>query len=625
MCGICGFISKNDLPLKQLEEMNSTMAHRGPDDSGANIFSHGNYYIGMAQRRLSIIDLSPLGHQPMFDSDKSVVIVFNGEIYNYQKLRSDLEQLGYHFVSSTDTEVIINSYKEWGIECLQRMNGMFAFALYDFKRKIMFLARDRIGKKPLYYYYKDGLFIFASELKPIMKHPQFPKNINTDILGRFLYHQYINAPDTIFESTFKLEPGYFLIWENGFLQKKCYWNLIDTYYKMSNNPILSYAQAKSELTGLINEAVNYRMISDVPLGTFLSGGIDSTIVTAFAQKNSISPIKTYSIGFFVEEENEAQFAKEIAHYIGTDHHEMYIDENTMLELVDSIPVYYDEPFADSSQIPSMLVSQLAKQDITVALSGDGGDELFCGYNIYDAMISAKQFDFYGGLVYKIVRSFRLLNRLPFKIKMIAMNRDLETKTQFGGENYISRLEDILKDGHNNIKYKIESQFPLDNWQIRRMLLDMITYLPGDILTKVDRASMKYSLETRCPLLDKNIIEYSFRIPHQFKYYKGDKKRILKDIVAEIIPYELLDRPKKGFSVPLERWLRSVLADKLLKASNEQVIKKQGIFIHEEVREFIDSFMKYGDKGPGTGANYSKIIWSFLVFQMWYDKYIDAIF
>ncbi len=624
MCGICGFASKQNITLEQLKKMNDTMYHRGPDDSGEEIFQmKDGYQMGMAQRRLSILDLSPLGHQPMHSADKRVSVVFNGEIYNFAELREELT--GYPFRSSCDTEVIIAAYLKWGIDCIQRFNGMFAICLYDRETDDIYLVRDRIGKKPLYYEIDGGNLIFASELKPLMARDGFQKKIRRDVLSRFLFQQYINAPDSIFENVYKLEPGSILKFRYGEVKVWKYWDVKEVYHSMQEHPVTDYEQAKQELKALLKKAVSDRMIADVPLGAFLSGGYDSSLMTAIAQEHAAEPVKTFSIGFNEERYNEARYAKEVADYLGTRHTELYIDEKEMFDLVESIPAYYDEPFADSSQIPTMLVSKLARQDVTVALSGDGGDEFFCGYNIYENVRQAQMLDLLGGLTYRVChlpgfRQMGLMEKLPFRVRVIAGNRNKETKTQFGAGNYVVRAGRMTLGEGLPCHYPVESAYQVKDWQIRRMLLDMDTYLPGDILCKVDRASMKYSLEARCPILDKDVMEYSFRLSHRMKYEKGNKKRILKDIAYEYIPKQLLDRPKVGFGVPLDKWLRGPLKEQLMDMCSRDYLKKQGIFDADFVAGMIEDYMRTGDGGPATGANYSKLSWSFFTFQQWYGAY-----
>ena len=632
MCGICGYISRKRITEEQLRAMNDTMYHRGPDDSGAEIYEmRGGWQVGFAQRRLSILDLSQLGHQPMHSEDRRISVVYNGEIYNFQELREELAD--YSFRSDCDTEVIIAAYLKWGIACLERFNGMFAIALYDRESQEVYLVRDRIGKKPLYYWYEDGELVFASELKPIMKCPGFTAKIEERVLSRYLFQQYINAPESIYQNVYKVEPGAVLRFHQGGISTWKYWDIKEVYHRAQTERIEDYKEAKEQLKTLLKQSVKMRMIADVPLGSFLSGGYDSSLVTAIAQACSESPVKTFSIGFHEEKYNEAKYARAVAEHLGTDHTELYIDEQDMFKLVESIPKYYDEPFADSSQIATMMVSQLAREHVTVALSGDGGDEFFCGYNIYDNVGQAQKLDRLGGMVHGLcnlpgIRQMHMEERLPFKVRVIAGNRERESKTQFGAGNYPARARAMVKrlpagEEALPIQYLTESGYGVQDWQIRRMLLDMDTYLPGDILCKVDRASMKYSLESRCPILDKEVMECSFRIPHKYKYAGGSKKYILKDIAYDYIPKELLERPKVGFGVPLDKWLRGPLREQLSDYSSYEYLKKQGIFDAEYVSGKVGEYIKTGDAGPATGANYSKITWSFFVFQQWYETYMRS--
>lgn len=628
MCGISGFYSRQRITKDSLMLMNNTMIHRGPDDSGAEIYeAQDGYLVGLAQRRLSILDLSVLGHQPMNSTDGRVSVVYNGEIYNYRELKEELSD--YSFCSNCDTEVILAAYLKWGISCIDRFNGMFAICIYDRKSEDIYLVRDRIGKKPLYYEIDGENLVFASELKPIMARPGFNKKIRKDVLPRFLFQQYINAPDTIFEEVFKLEPGSILQFHGG---KKPviwkYWDIKKVYHEMQKSPVEDYEQAKTELNDLLNKSVVSRLISDVPLGAFLSGGYDSSLMTAIAQEHSAAPVKTFSIGFCEERYNEAKYAKKVAEYLGTDHTELYIEEKEMLDLVESIPQFYDEPFADSSQIATMLVSELAKNRVTVTLSGDGGDEFFCGYNIYENVHQAQMLDTLGGMVHGIcnlpgLKQLKIEKKLPFRVQVISGNRNKKTKTQFGASNYVICANKMILGEGIPCHYPIENSYQVKNWQIRRMLLDMDTYLPGDILCKVDRASMKYSLEARCPILDKDVMEYSFRLRHDFKYANGIKKRILKDICYKYIPEELLDRPKVGFGVPLDKWLRGPLKNQLLDMCDNNYLRRQGIFNADYVTDMIESYVRTGDGGPATGANYSKLAWSFFVFQQWYHNYFEV--
>lgn len=650
MCGICGFISRRDIRLDQLKGMNDTMLHRGPDDSGEEIYPLGDgYALGLAQRRLSIFDLSQLGHQPMHSENRRVSVVYNGEIYNYLELKKELGE--YPFRSACDTEVIIAAYLKWGIDFVQKINGMFAIALWDRETENFYLLRDRIGKKPLYYQVAEGDFYFASELKPLMVRPGFQKKIHKGVIARYLYQQYICHPDSVFEGVCKLEPGAVLCCHlggelkagNGFpIEVRKYWDVSKVYGEMRKHPVKDYRQAKSELKELLKKAVTSRMAADVPSGAFLSGGYDSSLITAMAVEHAAKPVKTFSIGFHEESYNEAKYAKAIADYLGTDHTEAYISEQEMFALVESIPRYYDEPFADSSQIPTMLVSALARRDVTVALSGDGGDEFFCGYHLYEKVRQAQLLDLPGGLLHGIcglpgLKNLHLKEKLPFPVRVVAENRSRETKVQFGTGSYLEIAEKMVRGEKDNgsyetfaeafpmlpCNYPIESRYTARSWQVRRMLLDMDTYLPGDILCKVDRASMKYSLETRCPILDKEVMEYSFRMDHGYKYQAGVKKKILKDIAWDYLPKELLERPKAGFRVPLDQWLRGPLKEQLLDLCNKEFLKRQGIFHGDYMASMVKHYLHTGDGGPFSGANYSKLIWSFFVFQQWYQTYLSS--
>ena len=625
MCGICGFYSKQNITLEQLTRMNDTMYHRGPDDSGVEIYEGKNQYsIGLAQRRLSIQDLSPLGHQPMHSADKRLSIAYNGEIYNFPELREELKD--YPFKSHCDTEVILAAYLKWGIDCVERFNGMFAIALYDREDDSLYLVRDRIGKKPLYYLEDGENLVFASELKPIMKYPGFEKKIRQEQLNRYLVHQYINAPDTIFENVYKLEPGAVYRFQKGKKEKWKYWDIATLYGEKKNTFKGSFEDAKEELKKKLSESIEMRMISDVPLGTFLSGGYDSSLMTAMAQSKSGKPVKTFSIGFEDKKYNEAIYAKEVAEYLGTDHTEMYITEQDMFGLIEDLTHYYDEPFADSSQIPTMLVSKLAKEKVTVALSGDGGDEFFCGYNNYKMLLDMQKLDPLGAMVYGFcnlpgLKQMHFMDKLPAKVQIVAGNRDKELKVQPFDSKHSEAAVSMLKQEQVGYRFEEEAKYGVDNWQIRRMLLDMETYLPGDILCKVDRAGMKYSLETRCPILDKEVMEFSFAIPHSYKYENGNKKRILKELAYDYIPRELLERPKVGFSVPLDKWLRGPLKEQLLGYCSQDFLNAQNIFKTKETQGFIKHYLETGDKGSGSGANYSRMVWAYFVFQKWYQQYM----
>lgn len=617
MCGICGYIAEKKLQEGLLQKMNDTMYHRGPNDAGVYEAETKSGFIGVAQRRLSILDLSPLGHQPMFSQDGKLIIVYNGEIYNFKELRKELEKCGYEFQSTCDTEVLLAAYEEWGENCFTKLNGMFAAAIYENDSNRLILVRDRMGKKPLYYYWKGNTFLFASELKPIMACPLFDKQIDKRMLEKLLCNKYIEAPYTIFEQTHKLAAGTYLIYENGQVQTKEYWNPVKAKENgISSKPSLQLEEAVSELDSVLTDAVSKRMIADVPIGTFLSGGIDSALITAIAQKVSERPVKSFSIGFYDKERNEAQYAAEIARHIGTSHKEQYVGEAEIFEMLKDLPKYYDEPFSDSSQLPTMLVSKMASKDITVALTGDGGDELFCGYKMYDWTYIAQRVDWIGACLYHIPGIRLLEDKIPAELSALIENRNPDYKTQLYVDVMVAEVKKILGKEAISVKYPQESSLKYKDWQERRMLLDMMTYLPDEVLAKTDRASMKYSMEVRCPLLDYRVVEQALQIPQKLKYTKGQKKYILKELTYRYIPRELMDRPKNGFGVPLRKWLRTVLKKEIMRYADPQKLDKQGIFVPDAIQNLVKK-QAVSDK-----IVYSSILWSFYVFQRWYQVYIE---
>ncbi len=618
MCGICGFVTTRRIERDALHRMNTQMVHRGPDDEGVGMYEMGERLVGLAHRRLSILDLSQAGHQPMTSQGGDVVVVFNGEIYNFKAIRKELTD--YRFRSNSDTEVILAAYLKWGISFLEKLNGMFALALLDRRKETLYLIRDRIGKKPLYYYYRDEELVFASELKPIMEYPGLELEIDKTVLSRYLYMQYINAPDSVFEHVYKLEPGSLLQFSDGKIEKKKYWDVATVHTKFKAQRIVTFNEAKEGLRAKIHEAVRTRLLaSDVAVGTFLSGGFDSTLVTAMAQEISEKAVKTFTIGIEDPKFNEAKYAKEVAAHLGTEHTELYITERDLSALVPDIATYYDEPFADSSQIPSMLVSKLAKQDVTVILSGDGGDEFFCGYKSHIRARQAQLLDIPGGIAHWLFSTLGAEEKLPISARALLQNRDLACKTQL----YSAYDWELVKEltGRTNprdaILYPVEHRYQETNWQTRSMLLDMDTYLPGDILCKVDRAAMRYSLETRCPLLDKEVMEYSYRIPQKFKCYKNTQMYILKELVYDYVPKAIMDRPKHGFSIPIEQWLKGPLREELLSYAEYDFVKNQGLFCPEAVQKNLQEFLNYEAEKMTHAAG---IWWAFFAFQQWYMKY-----
>lgn len=634
MCGISGFVDfskKTDEAI--LQKMNRMLAHRGPDGEGYGIYQNEKAGIGLGHRRLSIIDLTEGGSQPQ--TFGSLHITFNGEIYNYEEIKKELEAKGHAFHSHSDTEVILHSYAEWGSNCLQRFIGMFAFVIYDEQKKKIFACRDRPGVKPFIYYWKDGLFLFGSELKAIMQHPLFPKHINNDTIAAYMQYGFVPTPHCIFHDTYKLKPGHFLELDldTASLNTTQYWNVYDAY----NKPILKIdlPDAISETEKLLTSAFQYRMVSDVPVGVFLSGGYDSSCVTALLQANNSERIKTFTIGVADAGLNEAPFAKEIAARLGTDHTEYYCTEKEALEIVPQLPFFYDEPFADSSAIPTSLVSKVAREKVTVALSADGGDEIFAGYNRYDyAQKFGKTLQSLPGFVRKGAASLMdvvpassipvLNKRYLFhsryeKVKTLLKNPSrqnvLMSMTQQMNESdvndlfkkSVSRLatafdsEELKKENHSVITYM--------------MAVDYQTYLLDDILQKIDRAAMSVSLEGREPFLDQRVIEWAAQLPMEYKYNKGNKKFILKEIVHKYLPKEMMDRPKMGFGIPIATWLLNDLKPFVDKYFDEAFIQRQDIFNNNEIQRIKTSF--YDGK-----KERAEKIWYLLMFQMWYDKWIN---
>ena len=620
MCGICGYSSNKSLGKQLLKKMNDTIAYRGPNDEGYYIDNIEGKEIGLAHRRLSILDLSSLGKQPMISDDKNIVVVFNGEIYNFLEIKEELLKKGYIFNSTTDTEVIVNGYKEYGIDVIKKFNGMFAIAILDLRDKSLYLIRDHIGIKPLYYYYDKDNFIFGSELKPLMAYPEFKKEIDMNSLDTYLYHGYITGEKSIFKNTFKLLPGHYLKLKNNKIDIKEYWSIEENF---KNREIKNFSEIewKKKIKEHLEKSVKDRMISDVPIGAFLSGGIDSSLVVSVMQSLSKEPIKTFTIGFKDAEYNEAQYAKKIAEYLGTDHTEYYLESKEVKEYIEEVPLYYDEPFADSSQLPTMLVSKLAKEKVTVTLSGDGGDELFCGYAKYQKYKVFKKYQ----KISKILDRFfkKIIKNLNSKYTYSLYFNEDNNLINYGYLNYLN-YESILKKQpeHYNEKRYFKLNNLTDNIQEKAMLRDLITYLPDDILTKVDRASMAFSLESRAPFVDDyKFIELSFEIKHDLKYKAGIKKYILKELLHEYLPQKLVDRPKQGFCIPINKWLKGDLKYLIDIYLSDEYIIKQNIFKLEDIKRMKKIFLSEKNK-IYKGLLLDESIWNIIVFQLWYNKYIE---
>ncbi|MBS1512377.1 MAG: asparagine synthase (glutamine-hydrolyzing) [Bacteroidetes bacterium] len=634
MCGISGFADfnrKTDNSI--LEKMNRTMVHRGPDGEGYGFYDAATARVGLGHRRLSIIDLSSAGSQPQ--TYQSCHITFNGEVYNYAEIKAELEAKGHQFNGHSDTEVILHSYAEWGSAALQKFIGMFAFVIYDEQKQKLFACRDRAGVKPFFYYWKDGLLLFASELKAIMQHPSFVKDINTDAAAAYMQYGYVPTPHCIFNHTYKLKPGHFLELDipTRQLQDTQYWNVYDAYNKPTLKIDLPDAIAETEK--LLTSAFQYRMVSDVPVGVFLSSGYDSSCVTALLQRNNTEKIKTFTIGVPDAGLNEAPYAKDIAAHLGTDHTEYYCTEKEALEIVPDLPFYYDEPFADSSAIPTTLVSRIARKRVTVALSADAGDEIFAGYNRYDYVTKyGKKIQAIPGLFRKTAagimdivpaNSIPVLNKKYLfhsryeKLKMLLKNPSekniLMSLTQQMDDNAIREL---FKGKIDELATAFDSkELGKNNYSILSymMAVDYQTYLLDDILQKVDRAGMCVSLEGREPFLDHRVIEWAAQLPMEYKYNNGNKKFIVKEIVHKYIPKEMMDRPKMGFGIPISSWLQNELKPFVDRYFDESFIQKQDIFNNDIIQRIKKSF--YQGK-----IERAEKIWYLLMFQMWYDKWIN---
>ena len=634
MCGIIGFIDHSQgTTLETLNKMRDVIDYRGPDSFGSEFLEISNYTIGLGHRRLSIQDLSAHAIQPM--SYDNLTLVYNGEVYNFQEIREELLTLNYDFTSLSDTEVILKAFHAWGVESVKRFRGMFAFSIYNREDGKLYIFRDRAGVKPLYYYNDENLFLFGSELKSFYEHSSFPKNINKKAIPYFFRFGYIPAPLSIFENTYKLEAGHYLIYD---VNKKSYethqyWNLEDYYKK--EKLTLSENDTLEKLEKILKESFSYRMVSDVPVGIFLSGGIDSSLVAALLQQNNTKKLKTFTIGFEDEKYNEAIHAKEIANHLGTDHTEYYCTENDMLEVIKELPFMYDEPFGDSSAIPTYLVSKLARKNVTVALSGDGGDESFAGYSKYFALEKIATIN--DSKLKKNILSFFLnninddvVNQMNNMIPKSKKQKNIKDKYRkfknainsksfqemfINASSYVgnSTLEKILINEKTNFKNTAFSNENQDFTSLEQMmLLDYKTFMVDDVLTKVDRASMAVSLEAREPLLDHKIIEFSAQIPSSLKYKNGVGKYLLRKILYKYVPEKLIDRPKSGFQIPLDEWLKTDLKYLLDKYLNTNILDTS-LFNVSEVLNVKKNFLL----GKSNDFN---TIWFLIVFHMWKEKW-----
>ncbi len=648
MCGIAGIFGGEFSPCgleNVLRRMGDVIAHRGPDDSGTWVDSES--HVGLVHRRLSILDLSPTGHQPMVSASGRFVIVFNGEIYNHLKMRSSIEQASSQneWRGYSDTETLLAGFDTWGIEeTLQRSVGMFAFAAWDQKKRTLVLARDRIGEKPLYYGYAGRALAFGSELKALLQVPNFKQEINRDALALFLRHSYIPAPCSIYNGVAKLPPASWLevsvdavrlrVWP----EPMEYWSAKSAAVSGVDNPLefATDAEAVDSLESILQQSVAGQMVADVPVGAFLSGGVDSSLVVALMQKQSSFPVKTFTIGFKEVGYDEAGYAKEVARHLGTEHCELYVSPRQAMEMIPKLTQIYCEPFSDSSQIPTFLVSKLASEHVKVSLSGDGGDELFAGYNRYlfaaklwgsiDRVppalrriaastilsISPSAWDRLYGRASGLIPKAQRWSSPGDKMHKGAMLLDCENALSLYGHLMSHWWPEKVVVGTNEAHAEFPENLPnLTSFVEQMCLLDSISYLPDDILVKVDRAAMAVSLETRAPLIDHRLYEYVWRLPLRYKIREGVGKWLLRQVLYKHIPCNLIDRPKMGFGVPIDSWLRGPLRDWAEALLDESRLRNEGCFDPAPIRRRWDEHLS-------GKRNWSYHLWDVLMFQAWYE-------
>ena len=653
MCGIAGLLSQPRTELAStIERMVASIRYRGPDDSG--VWCDERVGIGLGHARLSILDLSPEGHQPMSSSTGRFVLSYNGEVYNFTELRSELETSGAKFRGHSDTEVMLAAFETWGIEkSVQRFVGMFAFALWDRDERTLYLVRDRLGIKPLYFGWVGNSFVFASELKAIRCCKDFDSFIDREALSLFMRLAYVPAPYSIYRGIYKLMPGCVLsIGLEQVSSRKSfspspddsaaawrptrYWSARQVAEDGTSVPFLdSESDALEQLEQLLRQAVKLRMVADVPLGAFLSGGIDSSLVVALMQAQSAKPVRTFTIGFHEAEYNEAVHAKNVAAHLGTDHTELYVTAEQARAVIPRLPSLYDEPFGDSSEIPTFLVSELARKHVTVALSGDGGDELFAGYNRY--FLGRRLWNQIGwmpqSLRHGMAQGIRAFSPESLSTMFRAL-KCLVPSMQSPGDK-LHKLADILSLKDPDLMYLnlvsqwknpsrvvIEGKEPpttltdcrqwasLDDFTLRMMYLDLVTYLPDDILTKVDRASMGVSLEARVPLLDHRVVEFAWRLPLSLKIrHEGEGKWLLRQVLQKYIPRHLTERPKMGFGVPIDHWLRGPLREWAEDLLDETRLRREG-YLHPAAIQ-----KKWAEHLSGQ-RNWQYPLWNVLMFQSW---------
>lgn len=615
MCGIAGFVAELNIEdrRKTIKSMTDMIIHRGPDGEG--LWIDDNSGVTLGHRRLSIIDLSRAGHQPMSSASERFVISYNGEIYNAGSLKDKMEKEGHviNYRGTSDTEILLEAFEYYGIEnTLSFVKGMFAIALYDRQDKKLYLTRDRVGEKPLFYGFINGQFVFASEINCIKCFPGFNSVIDQDAVVQFVHYGYIPAPKTIYKGINKLMPGCVLELSFPYKETKVwpYWELINVARRGESNPFRgSFEEAVEELDRLMTESVKGQMISDVALGAYLSGGIDSASIVSIMNKLDPGKVKTFTIGFEDKKYNEAEFAKDIARHLGTDHTELYVGEKELKDIIPKIPEIYGEPFADSSQIPTYLVSKLAKEKVTVSLSGDAGDELFCGYRTYD----------------KLLPVWSKSDKVPYSIRnavgSIFMNMNFGSNKLYRGARCLKcknivEMRDALESKSILMDKIAGEKTPLIDdkhlkGQLGSLLLgDMLHYHPDDILVKVDRAGMAVSLENRIPMLDRDVIEFAFSLPDSYKYDGKVSKKVLKHMLYKYVPEEMMNRPKKGFSVPLTKWLtEGDTAKWASELMNDSKIADLGVLDRNLVLKLWKGFEK--------GREPSRFVWNILMLEQWY--------
>lgn len=628
MCGIVGFTDlKNNISKAEiLERMNSCIVHRGPDEDGF----YSNDQIALAMRRLAIIDLAH-GKQPIHNRDKTKWIVFNGEIYNFQELRIDLEKRGYGFKTNSDTEAIIHLYDEYGADCVQHLRGMFVFAIWDEKEKTLFIARDRVGKKPLLYsHQKNGDLIFGSEFTALLAHPDISREVDYEAIDAYLSYLCVPAPLTAFKQIRKLEPAHYLIWKDGKIETKRYW-LPD----FSNKIKISEEEAIEETTKIVRESTRLRMISEVPLGAFLSGGVDSSTVVALMAQESSQPVKTFSIGFEEQDFSELKYAKLVAEHVGAEYHEFIVKPDA-LEVLPKLVEHYGEPYADSSAIPTYYVSKETRKYVTVALNGDGGDESFAGYERYAAMRIAEKYHKIPPALRKIFVE-TAIDLIPTSEIKRSRARDLKRFVKAASlprvERYFRWVSAIDRQSKNELYTKdFSAQFDSDvnasahieKWFARAngsgildatLLTDQMTYLPNDLLVKVDIASMANSLEARSPFLDHKVIEFAASLPENLKMKRMETKSLLKKVAARLVPREVIYRKKMGFGVPIGHWFRTSMKDFVRGVLLSEKSLTRGIIRPEMMKKYVEEHIN-------SERDYTHQIWTLLMLELWFQRFID---